>query len=123
LTAIVLPVVGGLLAAGAGALSLWATARLAVLTGPRSLTEHQRSALVAALRPVAGDTIEIATVSGDAEAAAFAADIRDVFSAAGWQIYRGEIQGAANTIERSFLVTATHRAAPDARSDRIPRLR
>ena len=59
--------------------------KLASLQSKRRLSLDEKYALIAALRPFAGQRVVIAAIDGDEDGKGFAADFAEVFEAAGWQ--------------------------------------
>ena len=64
-------------------------------TANRSLSSHQRTVLVSALRKIGVQKITITTVWGDQEAFQFATELKDVFEEGGWEV-NGVDQAAYN---------------------------
>lgn len=62
-----------------------AETRLAALERHRRLTEHERHALIEAIKPYAGQKVTVAAILGDDEGKVFAEDIVAALDAAGWE--------------------------------------
>jgi hypothetical protein len=86
--------------------------------GQRRLTKDEREALIAALKPFAGQKITIASIAGDDESRLMADDLVAVFDAAGWD-HSGEEGVAFKTWDRDPVGIEIALNEDDARAGRI----
>ena len=86
--------------------------------GQRRLSKDEKEALIAALKPFAGQKIAIASISGDDESRLMADDFVAVFDAAGWD-HSGEEGVTVKTWDRDPVGIEIALNEDDARAGRI----
>ena len=87
---------------------------------PRHLTPDQKAFLIQALKPFAGEKIEIMTPAGDNEASDYALEFEAVFKAAGWDT-SARSQGMFTNPVRGVIpmISDKDKGAPSAAAIRV----
>ena len=96
----------------------WASEAEAKQT-PRHLTDPQRQAIIAAIKPFSGQAVNVVIKAGDTEAEELASEFVAIFRAAGWTTGSGVSQATfTGPPVRGIQVTLNEE---DARTNKLPR--